>query len=74
MMQVESKAQSDSVYGSNGIVGFHNISNSKGPGIVVGRAGNPGTVHWSNEDFFQLTLHFLLKLKTVTKVTFIIMF
>ncbi len=42
------------VYGSNGIIGFHNSSNAKGPGIVVGRAGNPGTVHWSFKDFFAI--------------------
>ena len=42
------------VYGSNGIVGFHNNANAKGPGIVVGRAGNPGTVHWSFKDFFVI--------------------
>jgi type I restriction enzyme, S subunit len=58
------------VYGSNGIVGFHNISNSKGPGIVVGRAGNPGTVHWSNEDFFAIDSAFSVKIKNSDKSYF----
>ena len=42
------------VYGSNGIVGYHDTKNSNGPGIIVGRAGNPGTVHWSQKDYYVI--------------------
>jgi type I restriction enzyme, S subunit len=35
------------VYGSNGQVGWHDEYLVKGPGIVVGRKGNPGTVTWA---------------------------
>ena len=42
------------VYGSNGIVGYHDTKNSNGPGIIVGRAGNPGTVHWTQKDYFVI--------------------
>jgi len=39
------------VYGSSGIVGFHNEYLVEGPGIIVGRAGNFGRVYWSNRNF-----------------------
>lgn len=35
------------VYGSNGIVGWHNQAVSKGPTIVIGRKGSIGEVHFS---------------------------
>jgi type I restriction enzyme, S subunit len=38
------------VYGSSGIVGSHNKPLVKGPGIVVGRKGNVGSIHWSYRD------------------------
>lgn len=42
------------VYGSSGIVGTHHEFLVKGPGIVVGRKGNAGTVFWSQADFFPI--------------------
>ena len=42
------------VFGSNGQVGTHNVAAIKGPGIVVGRKGNVGSVFWSDEDFFVI--------------------
>ena len=36
------------VYGSGGVVGTHNKSLIGGPGIVVGRKGNVGSVFWSD--------------------------
>ena len=42
------------VFGSSGIVGYHDKSLVKGPGIIVGRKGNVGSVFWSNEDFFVI--------------------
>ncbi len=42
------------VYGSSGITGFHDKALVKGPGIIVGRKGNVGTVFWSDEDFFPI--------------------
>jgi len=46
------------VYGSNGPVGFHNEALVKGPGIVVGRKGNPGIVTWSSRDFYPIDTTF----------------
>ena len=42
------------VYGSNGCVGFHDISLCSGPGIIVGRKGSVGQVCWSKDDFWPI--------------------
>jgi len=42
------------VFGSSGIVGQHDKALVKGPGIIVGRNGNVGSVFWSVEDFFVI--------------------
>ena len=42
------------VYGSSGIVGHHDTALVKGPGIIVGRKGNVGSVFWCVEDFFVI--------------------
>jgi type I restriction enzyme S subunit len=46
------------VYGSNGQVGWHNEKLVTGPGIVVGRKGNPGVVKWVPTDFFPIDTTF----------------
>jgi type I restriction enzyme S subunit len=46
------------VFGSNGQVGWHNEKLVAGPGIVVGRKGNPGIVTWSPTDFFPIDTTF----------------
>lgn len=46
------------VYGSNGQVGWHDEALVKGPGIIVGRKGNPGIVIWSPTDFFPIDTTF----------------
>lgn len=42
------------VYGSSGVVGSHDTSLVAGPGIVVGRKGNVGSVFWCDDDFFVI--------------------
>ena len=42
------------VYGSGGQVGWHDRALVTGPGIVVGRKGNVGSVYWSDRDFFPI--------------------
>jgi len=49
------------VYGSSGIVGRHGASLVKGPGIIVGRKGNVGSVYWSDEDFFPIDTVYYVK-------------
>jgi type I restriction enzyme S subunit len=48
------------VYGSNGRVGWHNEFLTKGPGIVIGRKGNPGTVTWVEDNFFPIDTTFYI--------------
>jgi type I restriction enzyme S subunit len=40
------------VAGSNGIIGYHNIATTNGPGITIGRSGNIGTPHFYKSDFW----------------------
>ena len=48
------------VYGSSGVVGTHNEALVQGPGIIVGRKGNVGSVWWSDCDFFPIdTVYFI---------------
>lgn len=42
------------VYGSSGIVGSHVAGLTSGPGIIVGRKGNVGSVYWSPVAFFAI--------------------
>ncbi len=46
------------VYGSNGVIGWHSEPLTGGPGIIVGRKGNPGTVTWAATDFFAIDTTF----------------
>ncbi len=48
------------VYGSSGIVGSNVAGLSAGPGIIVGRKGNVGSVYWSPVAFFAIdTVYFI---------------
>jgi type I restriction enzyme, S subunit len=49
------------VIGSSGIVGWHNDAMVKGPGIVVGRKGNVGTIIWSQSDFHPIDTVFFVE-------------
>jgi type I restriction enzyme, S subunit len=42
------------VFGSSGIVGTHKIPLAEGPGIIVGRKGNVGSIFWSDDDYFVI--------------------
>jgi type I restriction enzyme, S subunit len=46
------------VYGSNGQVGWHDERLVPGPGVVVGRKGNPGIATWVPTDFFPIDTTF----------------
>jgi type I restriction enzyme S subunit len=48
------------VYGSSGVVGYHDLPLVNGPGIVVGRKGNVGSIFWSDVDFYPIdTVYFV---------------
>ena len=51
------------IYGSGGIMGFHNEYLVKGPGIIVGRAGCPGKIHLVNENFWPIDSTFYVNTK-----------
>lgn len=42
------------VFGSSGIVGSHEKALVLGPGIIVGRKGNVGSVYWCSQDFYPI--------------------
>ncbi len=42
------------VYGSNGIVGQHNLASTKGETIIVGRKGSIGKINLSNKSCFPI--------------------
>jgi type I restriction enzyme S subunit len=48
------------VYGSSGVVGSHEKPLVQGPGIILGRKGNVGSVYWSAKDFYPIdTVYFI---------------
>ena len=58
------------VYGSSGIVGFHNEYLVEKPGIIVGRKGNVGSVFWSDYNFFPIDTVFYVKTKISLKYVY----
>ena len=55
------------VYGANGPVGWHDEKLVSGPGIVVGRKGNPGVVTWAHGDFYPIDTTFYVEPKGVCR-------
>ena len=51
------------VFGSNGVVGYHDEKLVKGPGIVVGRKGTIGAVALSTKDFWPIDTTFYVRMK-----------
>ncbi len=49
------------VYGSSGVVGYHDEALSDGPGIIVGRKGNIGSIAWSDANFFVIDTAFYVR-------------
>lgn len=43
-----------SVYGSNGIVGSHNVTNQMAPGLIVGRKGSCGKISYTTDPAFVI--------------------
>jgi len=51
------------VYGSSGVVGFHSKALVKGPGIVVGRKGNVGSVFYCYRNFYAIDTVYYVETK-----------
>jgi type I restriction enzyme S subunit len=49
------------VYGSSGVIGWHDVALAQGPGIIVGRKGNVGSVYWSDIDFHAIDTVYYVK-------------
>jgi type I restriction enzyme, S subunit len=49
------------VFGSGGVVGTHKSYLVKAPGIIIGRKGNVGSVHWSEQDFYPIDTVYYIK-------------
>jgi type I restriction enzyme S subunit len=48
------------VFGSSGLVGTHESPLVEGPGIIVGRKGNIGSVYWSSRSYHPIdTVYFI---------------
>jgi type I restriction enzyme, S subunit len=61
------------VAGSNGIIGYHNRSTTKGPGITLGRSGNSiGVAHYYEKDFWahNTTLYSTVFFESLPKYVF----
>lgn len=52
------------VFGSNGIVGYHDEFLVEGPGIIVGRKGSIGEIVWSEPNFWTIDTAYYVKKKT----------
>ncbi|GAB3587045.1 hypothetical protein GCM10027579_23690 [Calidifontibacter terrae] len=48
------------VYGSGGVVGTHNVALVDAPGVIVGRKGSVGVVHWSDSPHFPIDTTFFV--------------
>ncbi len=55
------------VYGSNGQIGWHDERLVTGPGIVVGRKGNPGVTTWVPTDFFPIDTTFFVTPRALSR-------
>jgi len=51
------------VYGSNGIIGYHSTFLVEAPGIITGRKGTLGMVHYSFENFYPIDTTFYITSK-----------
>lgn len=49
------------VYASTGINGYHNVAKVDGPGVVTGRSGTLGAVHYAAQDFWPLNTSLWVK-------------
>lgn len=59
------------VYGSGGVVGLNGESLVSGPGVVIGRKGTVGTVHWAEGYFFPIDTTFYVVPKLDIPMEFI---
>ncbi len=49
------------IFGSNGLLGFHDVSVSEGPGVITGRSGTIGKVFYSQSEYWPLNTSLYVK-------------
>jgi len=49
------------VYGSSGIIDYHNENIVEGPGIIIGRKGNVGSIFWADVGFCPIDTTYYVK-------------
>lgn len=52
------------VYGSNGIVGYHSVPNTRGPALIIGRKGSYGKVNYTELPSFAIDTTYSIDLRT----------
>jgi type I restriction enzyme, S subunit len=58
------------VFGSGGHIGLHDQALVQGPGIIIGRKGNVGSVNWSEDSFFPIDTTYYVKTDLPLTYTF----
>lgn len=60
------------VFGSNGVVGFHNECNTNGRTVIIGRKGSAGAVHYSDSSCFSIdTTYYIDEKSTDQNIEFL---
>jgi type I restriction enzyme S subunit len=67
----ERSGQGFPVYGSNGVVGYHDSALVRGPGIVVGRKGSAGSIHWAKLDFSPIDTTYYVRPQELADLTWL---
>ena len=58
------------VYGSNGVIGYHDTALTQGPTIIVGRKGTVGAVHYSSKPCWPIDTTFYIEGEDLELVRF----
>jgi type I restriction enzyme, S subunit len=58
------------IFGSNGVIDYHNDFFVKGPGIIIGRKGSVGTVKYSSCNFWPIDTTYYVKMKNENSLIF----
>jgi type I restriction enzyme S subunit len=59
------------VYGSNGVVDYHEVGCVKKHGVIIGRKGTCGAVHLSQSDFWPIDTAFFTTKDTIEETRFV---
>ena len=70
LKQEDRRRGNSPVYGSSGVVGYHDVPLVNGPGIIVGRKGNVGSIFWSDEDYYAIDTAYFVTSKLPLRFLF----